>query len=287
MAFKRFADIVKAYDTGNSHYTSFRKIPSQVTTAWVWFDLSMSPGNPPPQYYAASPLIGQVMKQSDQGWLFHRGDISPKWKYLARSTLMTNNVNGIWPYTLLDYLYYYPFIDEGSTDEQFVDNTNPMNRYIDGAWVQIMWVSVAARTGWARFQVKYTNQDWVEWRITPIHITTIASANGTILTSSRNWVTTGNQTSTFLTLEWLDTWVRKIESVTMIDPDVWLFSLVLVKPLMNTCIVWIDAPVEVDYIRDRSTLIEIKPDAFLWFITAPLGSLSWVSILWDLTFIFN
>lgn len=287
MAFKRFADIVNAYNTGNSHYTSFRKIPSQATTARVWFDLSMSPWNPVPQYYAASPMIGQVMRQSDQWWFFHRGDVSPKWKYLAKSTLIATSANAVWPFILADYLYYYPFVDEWSTDEQPVDNSNPMTRYTDWAGVQIMAVSVAWRTWGARFTVKYTNQDWVEWRITPIHITNNAAANGSIITTQTTGTTTGNRTSPFLTLQWNDTWVRKIESITMLNADVWLFSLVLVKPLVNTCIVWIDAPVEVEYLRDRSTIVEIKPDAFLSFITLPAGSLSWVSLIWDLTFIFN
>ncbi len=287
MAFKRFADIIKAYDTGNSHYTTFRKIPSQATTAWVWFDLSMSPWNPVPQYYAASPMIGQVMSLSNQWGFWHGGDVSPKWKYLAKSTLIASYPNAVWPFILADYLYYYPFVDEGITDEQPVDNTTPMTRYTDWNGVQIMAVSVAGRTGGARFKVKYTNQDWVEWRITPIHITNSAPANGSIITTQTTGITTWNRTSPFLTLEWLDTGVRKVESVTMLDADVWLFALVLVKPLMNTCMVGIDAPVEVDYIRDRSSLIEIKHDAFLSFITMPLGSLTWVSLLWDFTFIFN
>lgn len=30
---------------------------------------------------------------------------------------------------LLDYLMYYPLIDEGTTDEQFMTNTIPLPRY--------------------------------------------------------------------------------------------------------------------------------------------------------------
>jgi len=94
----------------------------------------MSPGNPVPQYYAASPMIGQVMKQSDQGGFYHRWDVSPKGKYLAKTTLIGTSVNSVSPFILADYLYYYPFVDEGNTDEQFVDNTTPMIRYTDGKW---------------------------------------------------------------------------------------------------------------------------------------------------------
>lgn len=43
MAVKRFKDIIDAYNSGNTHYTGWRKVPSQVTTAGTWFDLSMSP----------------------------------------------------------------------------------------------------------------------------------------------------------------------------------------------------------------------------------------------------
>lgn len=287
MALKRFKDIVDAYDSGNSHYTGWRKVPSQVTTAGVWFDLSMSPWNPIPQYYAAAPMIAQVMKLSDQWGFFHRRDVSPKKEHLAKSTLIASSANAIWPYILADYLLYYPFIDEGTTDEQFFDNTNTITRYTDGKGVQMMAVSVAGRTGNARFRVKYTNQDGVEGRITPIHISTIATANGSILTSQTTGATTGNRTSPFLTLQQWDTGVRKIESITMIDVDVWLFALVLVKPLVNFAFKDVSWPVEIDYIRDQMNMPEIQTDAFLSFITCPLGSLSWVTLMGDFTFIFN
>ena len=54
----------------------------------------------------------------------------------------------------------------------------------------MMGVSVAGRTGNARFQVSYTNSDGVSGRITPIHITTTAPANGSIVTSQTTGITT-------------------------------------------------------------------------------------------------
>ena len=53
-----------------------------------------------------------------------------------------------------------------------------------------MAVSVAGRTGNARFRVSYTNQDGVSGRVTPIHITTTAPANGSIVTSQTTAITT-------------------------------------------------------------------------------------------------
>ena len=287
MAVKRFKDIIDAYNTGNTHYTGWRKVPSQVTTAGTWFDLSMSPWNPIPQYYAATPMIAQVMKMSDQWGFFHRKDVSPKKEHLAKSTLISSSANAIWPFILADYLLYYPFIDEWSSDEQFFDNTNTITRYTDGAWVQMMAVSVAGRTGNARFIVSYTNQDWVSGRITPIHISTTAQANWTILTSQTTWTTTGNRTSPFMTLQQWDTGVRQIDSITMLDVDVWLFALVLVKPLVNFSFKDISWPVEMEYLKDWMRIPEIWTDAFLSFICCPIGSLSWVTLMWDFTFIFN
>ena len=45
--------------------------------------------------------------------------------------------------TLMDYLMYYPLIDEGTTDEQFMINTATLPRYETGDGVQMMAVSVA------------------------------------------------------------------------------------------------------------------------------------------------
>lgn len=57
MAIKRFKDIIDAFDKGQTRYTTYRKVPTQSTNQGVWFDLSMSPGNPSPQYYAATPML--------------------------------------------------------------------------------------------------------------------------------------------------------------------------------------------------------------------------------------
>jgi hypothetical protein len=67
MPITRYKDIVDSFDQGRSHYTTWRKAPSQVNTQGAWFDLSLSPGNPIPQYYASNPLAAKVMKLSDQG----------------------------------------------------------------------------------------------------------------------------------------------------------------------------------------------------------------------------
>lgn len=60
----KFKDIIDAFNRGQTRYTTYRKVPTQTTVTGVWYDLSMSPGNPIPQYYAATPMIGIPLRQS-------------------------------------------------------------------------------------------------------------------------------------------------------------------------------------------------------------------------------
>ena len=108
-----------------------------------------------------------------------------------------------------------------------------MTRYTDWAGVQMMALSVAARNGGTRFQVKYTNQDGVEWRLSQIMVKTSVQAIWTVAHTFGIGVSNWNQTSAFIGLQQWDTGVRKIESVTMLDPDVWLLTFVLVKPIQK------------------------------------------------------
>ena len=71
-----------------SKYLSFRKLPAVVTGAGTWYDYSMAPGNPTPQYYAAAPLTAQTMARSTDGGIQHGGNVSPRTKYLRRLTAM-------------------------------------------------------------------------------------------------------------------------------------------------------------------------------------------------------
>lgn len=278
--FRTVKDIAEASDYGT--FFTWRKSPSQVTTGGVWFDLSMSPGNPAPQYYAASPLVSVHMKQSTDGGIFHGygGD-----KRL-RVTMCMAVVATALPMAmiLLDYLMYYPFIDEGTTDEQPMTNSVSLPRYTDGEGVKIMAVSVAGRTGGQSFTVKYTNQDGVSGRVTTATIQNTAAANGHIVTSQNNNALAAGP---FLPLQNGDTGVRLIESVTMNGTDVGLFTLVLVKPIAQTQIRGIDAPVEKDYFTDSATIPEIKNDAYLNFICLPAGSLAATAIHGYLTTTFK
>lgn len=274
---RRVADIAESDIEGRSTIYTWRKSPSQVTTAGIWFDLSMSPGNPVPQYYANTPLAAVVLRQSVDGGMAHGGNVSPSQKILREVMAMTTTATGLpMPMILMDYLLFYPFIDEGTIDEQPLTNTASLTRYTDGDGVQIMAVSVAGRTGGQTFSVKYCNQDGVEDRVTSTVRQNTAAANGSIVTTA---TASNGAAGPFIPLQAGDTGVRYIQSVTMNGPDVGLFTLVLVKPLLQMQIRGIDAPVEVDpFLMKGTSLPVIQDDAYLNFIALPQGSLAATAI---------
>lgn len=280
MAFTKVASLVTADIEGSSFLSTWRKTPSQATTAGIWFDLTLSPGNPSPQYYAASPLKATTLSHPSDGGLPHAREVSPKKQILRKVMAMTATSTPLpMPMILCDYLMFYPFIDEGTNDEQFMDNTATLPRYTDGAGVQILPVMVAASSSIVdvSFTVNYTNQDGVSGRTTAATNLTIAqTVLGTVGSSAQ---ATAGYAGPFLPLQAGDTGVRSIESVTFpTNLDVGLLTLVLVKPLAQMSIRSNTAPVEVDYFKDFLQAPVIEDGAFLSFICCPSGSLASVAI---------
>lgn len=264
-----------AHDAGQYLYASWRKQPTQTTGAGVWFDLSMSPGNPAPNYYIGSPGVFVPMRQSTDGGLRHGGNVSPAKKFVRKLMAMTVTAAAVpLPMLLCDYLGFYGFIDESVTDEQPLDNTQAITRYTDGAGVHLMPVVVAGHTGGQPFTVSYTNQNGVAGRTTQSVVMGTQLVNGTILHSMQAGASYPDS-GPFLPLQAGDSGVRSVQSVTIGGVgDVGLFALVMVKPLGTFALRGIDAPTEVDYLTDMAALPQIVDDAYLNFVALPNGTLS-------------
>jgi len=262
------------------HYT-WRKTPSQVTTAGLWFDLSMSPGRPVPKYwFDAPPAIAKTISYSQDGGLEHGGGVSPSEKYLRLTTGIATAATAL-PLTMIlcDYLLYYPSIDDSVLDEQILDNTVTLPRYTDGEGVQVIAVSVAGRTGGARFYFTYTNSQGVSGRVSRTVYQNSAAALGTLQASGAN----NNASATpFIGLQDGDSGVRSIDSVVMLDADVGLMTLILVKPLGTSVIREITAPSEKDYFLENGIIPQIYDDAYLSFICLPQGTLAATALMGDI-----
>lgn len=282
-------DYIQAIEKGRTSYTTWRKAPSQVNTASVWFDFSMSPGNPSPQYYAAAPLVGQQMKRSTDGGLNHGPTMSGYSKYLKKFMVMQAASTGLpMPFILMDYVFYYPFVDMGTNDEQVMDNTLSLSRYTDGVGLQMLPVSVAAGTGLApQFTVNYTNSDGVSGRTSRTVTLNLATANGSVLTNHHG-LSTQPGAGPFIGLQEGDKGVRSIQSVTFPGTlDVGLFAIALVKPLITGMLYEQAAPSETEVLPHQLNLPRIYDDAFLSFIGLPSASINGTTFTGELETIWN
>lgn len=272
MAVYNVKSLIDAEKNGQTFLSAFRKQPTQTTAANIWFDLSMSPGNPVPNYYIGTSGVFTPLKRSTDVGIPHGGNVAPRQKFLRTLGLFTT-AGGAAPMNLilLDYLGFYPFIDESVTDEQFTDNTVTLPRYADGDGVQIMPVVVAGQTGGGLFFCTYTNEHGESGRITPDHVMTTQLVNGTIITSNNAL----NSAAPFMALQQGDNGVRSVDSITFRGTgDIGLISIALVKPIARHSIREINTPVETDFFTDFACLPEIKDDAYLNFVCLPAGSLS-------------
>lgn len=286
MAISNIKDIVESELEGRSRIYTWRKTPALATSSNVWFDISMSSGNPKAkQWFDATPLAAQQVKRSTDGGLFHGADVAPSTKYLRLLQTRSNSATGIpMDIILCDYLLYYPTIDMSETAEQEMDNTATLPRYTDGAGVQMMAVLTAGGVGGEYFQVRYTNQDGVAGRLTPLIRQGTSTVNGTIVHGAP---TTANMTGPFMPLQEGDTGVRSIQGVTQQVADTGLFSIILVKPLLQTQIRELNTPYEKDPFIQSGILPEIQDDAFLSFVCLPTASLNGVVLFGDIKVIWN
>lgn len=268
-------DLVAAENEGKTNFATWRKTPSQATLSGIWFDMSMSPGNPVPNYYAASPLVSTPLAQSTDGGINHGGNVSQLGykKFVKTMMVLNNSANAAPNYLmLLDYLLYYPFVDMSVTDEQFLINTVPLPRNSSGVGVQIMAVQVAAQSGAGnpQFFVTYTNSDGVSGRTTRTVACNTTVITGAIITSAP---ATNSSVGPFLPLQSGDKGVRSIQSVTFLTPDIGLIALVLTKTIENICLRTIDAPAERVPITDFFDMPQVQDDAYLNLICCPNASL--------------
>jgi hypothetical protein len=286
MSFKGIGEVVNAELDGKVRNYIWRKTPSQATTSGIWFDLSMSPGMPVPKYwFDAAPLTAKAIYQSTDGGFYHGANVSPSSAYLRSITTQASAATALPMNAILcDYLMYYPSIDDGTTDPQIMDNTITLPRYSDGKGIQILPITVGARTGGQTFTISYTNSDGVAGRITQAVRQNTSTVLGSVTGSNTAVI---NSTNPFIGLQGEDKGVRSIESVTMNGADVGLMSLILVKPLVQTCFREITVPYEKDFLIPTSDLIRIYDDAFLNFLVLPLGTLAATVLRGDLKIIYT
>lgn len=260
--FANISRYARAYDEGRVYNTTFRKIPSQASTAGWWVDLSMAAGFPVPNYYAANPLESATLN-GFRG-IFHGDDKTPASKHLAELQLVTPTAGLVGNYTLMDYVLYYPFINTDTSDEQVFDNTVALPRYSDGDGIMAMAVAQAPTAGGGSFYFTYYNQDGV-LKTSPTQLySTTAAQIATIVTSQQAVSGSGIP---YLRLASGDTGIRSMVSwVNVSSGGPANIAVVLVKPLLTMTIQEVNAPAQVTLVSQRPGPPRIYDDAYLGLI---------------------
>lgn len=281
-------ELVSAELNGQSRTSEWVKNINQVTTAGVWYDLTGASGNPrAKQWFDAAPLTAAQITQSSDGGIYHGANLeTSQTKFLrfvrvacASATPLPMHIK------LMDYLLYYPSIEDGNTDPQVMTNSVTLPRWTDGKGVMMMPVTISSRTGGQTFTVTYTNSDGVANRISQTVTQNAIASPGTITTSA---TASSNATSDpFIPLQDGDSGVRSIESVQMNGADTGFFALILVKPIADIVIRGIDAPYDKDFLIFANELNIIPNDAFISMVALPNGSLSGLAVRGLLKSIWN
>jgi hypothetical protein len=236
MAIQSFKALVDAEQNGQTFFGGFRKNINATTGVGSWFDTTLSPGNPLPFYYASTPLVGAPMSQSANGGIAHNQPVASLGYKTYLKTLTVVPVTSVslmsGPMILMDYLFYYPFIDTGVTDPQVLDNTASLTRYTDGAGVSVMAVQMAGLlgTGSPTFRFTYINQSGV-LQTSPTQTCGSGTIVGELATGNNSNTAMPNSNYPFLALAPNDTGIRSVQSVTFDSADIGLLAFVLVKPL--------------------------------------------------------
>lgn len=282
----RISDLVASYTAGQNSLQMFRKNPTQTTGTSIWFDLSMSPGTPGPNYYIGTPYNATVLAKSTDGGFNHGPNVSPYTKYFHKFMAMTQTTTAVpLPLIVMDYLMFYPFIEQSDGTVSTTATSSPSNpatltRYTTGAGVQIMPVLTNAQVGGTTFSFGYTNSAGVAGRTTATVTANSQTVAGTLINTS---AATAAGRGPFVPLQAGDSGVRSIDSVTITGSDIGLFAAVLVKPLLTTMIYDITAPVETDLIIDKNIIPTIVDDAFLSAICLPSGTVAGSAIIGEIS----
>ena len=274
--FKRNRELVAAEAAGQSWFSSFRKVPAIATAQGHWADLSMSPGNPKPNYYVGAELTSTALASSTGIWT--GGNVSPCTKHLLTIGAASTGAGTPCTLTLCDYLLFYPLIDMDVTDEQNFENTIPLPRYTDGLGVQAMLIATNPYIGGQTFSINYTNHLGVSGQISRPVVTNTITFIGTTLNSAMG---------PFIPLADPREGIRSAQSITFTGPNGGLAALVLVKPIATLLIREITAWTEHDFVVNKLDAPRIVDGAYLNFICNPNGSLAAVPVIGYLQTIWN
>lgn len=285
--FGRLTALNRAYDDGQSWYSTWRKVPSSVTVAGNWFDLSMAPGNPRANFYTGGELEAEAMFGVDTlgvaRGMVHGPPVAPARKFLHKLGVgsVTAGV-GAAQFTICDYLLFYSLIDMDAAGPQTLIQTETLPRYADGVGVQAFVVATNPYVGGAPFQLTYRDQDNA-LQTSPV----LTSSVNTNISSIIHASTSVGAAGPFVPYFAGQTGIRSVETIEFFSPNGGLATLVLCKPLATVGLREITAYSETDFLSEIGTMPVIEDNAFLGMLCKPSGSALSAPIYGELHTVWN
>lgn len=267
MGFNGTRDLILAEQEGRAHFCSFRKVPSQASSALGWVDLSMAAGNPLPQYYAAAPL--EAARLEGLRGIFHGDDKAPSTMHLTDWNVVTPTANCVGRLKALRYGLYYPFIDGDSLDQQDLVNDVAALNPPPAGW-KVMIVAVAPTAGGGSLTFNYL-RNGVDKTSPTIALNTAVTNIASLATGD---AAVANARGPFAALADGDTGVDLITSVTFIAPAGGLFAFVLVDPLADLATREINTPAEKNFVQTHPGAPRIHDGDYINFIGNCTGSVA-------------
>jgi hypothetical protein len=277
MALRGLRSIANAIETdGKYHYAyPFKAILPSPVVVGRYIDISQSTGVPKFNAYVGDALTGTPLVGIGNNGIYAGNFINGSTKHLAR--MQAQFIGAVVPANLLllDYLMFYPLIDGDSTDEQVMDNPNPIPRYSSG---QVMLVATVAGAQNGSGVMVYRNQDGVQKTVSFNVLTPAQYTISTVVNLS------SIDACPFIPLDSGDTGVSMIESISFTTTPGGFFVAVIVRPLEDIAVLELSIPAERQFPMQAGLCAEIKQGAYLNFI-AKLGAVASAGFRSELIFI--
>lgn len=244
----------------------FKSSLPAVAAAGVWADNSIGAGTPVYNAYLGTaleftPLTGSANKS------IYTGPDTGESKFIAMAQVGTSAAGAPLLALFADYLGFYPLVDTDDTTTQTFTNTATLPRFTSGEGVQAFCVVQVPQTASATATVtlSYTNHAGVSGRTSTFGL--FGSANIGSLCNIANTSGVAAALTPFIPLQSGDRGIRSIESVTLSAAVGGFINIVLCEPICSIQMLEQNTVAEKVFFKESGTLPEVKPGAFLQFLS--------------------
>ncbi len=283
-------DINDAYDEGRVHTQRFFKNAS-TSGDLQWIDWAFASGQPAYDARIGTGLSFNPFIASRNDAVFFPsipGTMERRLKDVNLRTLASGTNQVVCSCVLYDLLGVYPLIDGDSTDEQFLDSTQPLPRYATGDGVLAVLVNhVSPMIGACNGLMTYTDSDNND-KIVDIRVA-LTGQNKVVTAIPTN----GALGAINIPLGTGSKGVKRINSITFTTTPGGLYAIYLIKIIttINNCDgnavsqkVWTGKDM---CLHNAWNMPRIYDGAHLGFFIMPNGSGRTVSMFGDMTFVWG